>query len=45
MDRIDRFEGVILDLIYAGRLLREGSVVFVDDHQLSAVRLASASVL
>jgi predicted O-methyltransferase YrrM len=40
LDGNHRFEGVLLDLIYAGRLLPEGGVVFVDDHQLPAVRRA-----
>ncbi len=40
VDGNHRFEGVFLDLIYAGRLLGERSVVFVDDHQLPAVRRA-----
>ena len=29
---------MFLDLIYAGRLLKEGGVVFADDTQLPAVR-------
>lgn len=40
LDGNHRYEGVFLDLIYAGRLLREGGIVFVDDHQLPAVRRA-----
>ena len=40
LDGNHRFEGVFLDLIYSGRLLREGGFVFVDDHQLPAVRQA-----
>lgn len=38
LDGNHRFEGVFLDLFYSGRLLREGGIVFVDDHQLPAVR-------
>lgn len=34
IDGNHRFEAVFLDLIYAGRLLREGSVLFVDDVQI-----------
>ncbi len=34
IDGNHRFEGVFLDLIYAGQLLREGSVIFVDDVQI-----------
>lgn len=40
LDGNHRFEGVFLDLIYAGRLLREGAIVFVDDAQLPAIRRA-----
>ncbi len=40
LDGNHRFEGVFLDLIYAGRLLEQGSIVFVDDTQLPGVRRA-----
>jgi hypothetical protein len=40
LDGNHRFEGVFLDLIYSGRLLKEGGVVFVDDTQLRGVRRA-----
>jgi predicted O-methyltransferase YrrM len=40
IDGNHRFEGVFLDLIYSGRLLEEGGVVFADDVQLPAVRHA-----
>ena len=40
LDGNHRFEGVFLDLVYAGRLLDEGSIVFVDDMQLPGVRRA-----
>ncbi len=40
LDGNHRFEGVFLDLIYAGRLLNEGGIVFVDDTQLPGVRRA-----
>ena len=40
VDGNHRFEGVFLDLIYCGRLLDEGGVVFVDDTQLPGVRRA-----
>lgn len=43
LDFIDgnhRFEGVFLDLIYTGRLLKESGIVFVDDTQLQGVRRA-----
>jgi predicted O-methyltransferase YrrM len=40
LDGNHRFEGVFLDLIYSGRLLKEGGVVFVDDAQLPGVQRA-----
>lgn len=40
IDGNHRFEAVFLDLIYAGRLVREGGIVFVDDAQLRAVTRA-----
>ena len=40
LDGNHRFEGVFLDLIYSGRLLREGGIVFVDDTRLPGVRRA-----
>ena len=40
LDGNHRFEGVFLDLVYSGRLLDEGGVVFVDDTQLAGVRRA-----
>jgi predicted O-methyltransferase YrrM len=41
VDGNHRFEGVLLDLVYCGRLLSPGAVVFVDDAQLPAVRRAA----
>jgi predicted O-methyltransferase YrrM len=41
VDGNHRFEGVFLDLVYCGRLLSPGAVVFVDDAQLPAVRRAT----
>ena len=38
IDGNHRFEGVFLDLVYCGKLLSPGAVVFVDDLQLPAVR-------
>jgi predicted O-methyltransferase YrrM len=35
-----RFDGVFLDLWYLGRLLRPGSIVFLDDYQLPGVARA-----
>jgi predicted O-methyltransferase YrrM len=40
LDGSHRFERVFLDLIYSGRLLKEGGIVFVDDAQLATVRKA-----
>jgi predicted O-methyltransferase YrrM len=40
LDGNHRFEGVFLDLIYSGRLLNEGGIVFVDDSQLPGVHRA-----
>jgi len=37
VDGNHRFDRVFLDLVYLGRLLRPGSVVFVDDLQLRAI--------
>lgn len=42
VDGNHRFEGVFLDLVYCGRLVRPGAVVFADDMQLPAVRRATA---
>jgi predicted O-methyltransferase YrrM len=42
VDGNHRFEGVFLDLVYCGRLLPPGRIVFVDDMQLPAVRRATA---
>jgi predicted O-methyltransferase YrrM len=40
IDANHRFEGAFLDLFYAGRLVRERGVIFVDDVQLPGVRRA-----
>jgi predicted O-methyltransferase YrrM len=40
LDGNHRFEGIFLDLIYSGRLLKEGGIVFVDDVQLPGVARA-----
>src|SRR5829696_3909992 len=37
-----RFDGIFLDLVYLGRLLRPGAVVVVDDYQLPAVARAAS---
>jgi predicted O-methyltransferase YrrM len=40
VDGNHRFDGVFLDLVYLGRLVRGGGIVFVDDYQLPAVARA-----
>jgi len=40
VDGNHRFDGVFLDLIYLGRLVRAGGIVFLDDYQLPAVARA-----
>jgi predicted O-methyltransferase YrrM len=40
VDGNHRFDGVFLDLVYLGRLVRRGGILFVDDYQLSAVSRA-----
>jgi predicted O-methyltransferase YrrM len=42
VDGNHRFEGVFLDLIYLGRLVREGGILFVDDYQLPSVARATS---
>jgi predicted O-methyltransferase YrrM len=40
LDGNHRFEGVFIDLVYLGRLVRAGGIVFVDDFQLPSVARA-----
>jgi len=40
VDGNHRFDGVFLDLVYLGRLVRPGGIVLVDDYQLPAVARA-----
>ena len=40
VDGNHRFDGVFLDLIYLGRLVRGGGIMFVDDFQLPAIAKA-----
>ncbi|MDQ6775826.1 MAG: class I SAM-dependent methyltransferase [Actinomycetota bacterium] len=40
VDGNHRFDGVFLDLVYLGRLVRPGGIVFVDDFQLRSVARA-----
>ena len=42
VDGNHRFDGVFLDLVYLGRLVREGGIIFVDDFQLPAVAKAAS---
>jgi predicted O-methyltransferase YrrM len=42
VDGNHRFDGVFLDLVYLGRLVRGGGIVFLDDYQLPAVARAAA---
>jgi predicted O-methyltransferase YrrM len=45
IDGNHRFEGVFLDLIYLGRLVRAGGVIILDDYQLPAIQRAVAFCL
>jgi len=40
VDGNHRFDGVFLDLIYLGRLVRAGGILFVDDYQLRSTARA-----
>jgi len=40
VDGSHRFESVFMDLVYCGRLLKEGGIVFADDIQIEGVRKA-----
>jgi predicted O-methyltransferase YrrM len=40
VDGNHRFDGVFVDLVYLGRLVRPGGIVFLDDYQLPAVARA-----
>jgi predicted O-methyltransferase YrrM len=42
VDGNHRFEGVFMDLVYLGMLVRPGRVVFLDDYQLPAVAKAAS---
>ena len=45
VDGNHRFDGVFLDLVYLGRLVRPGGIVLVDDYQLPAVARAASFCL
>jgi predicted O-methyltransferase YrrM len=42
VDGNHRFDGVFVDLVYLGRLVHPGGIVFLDDHQLPSVARAAA---
>ncbi len=42
IDANHRFDGIFLDLIYLGRLIRRGGILFVDDYQLPSIRRATS---
>jgi predicted O-methyltransferase YrrM len=42
VDGNHRFDGVFVDLVYLGRLLRNRGIVFLDDYQLPAVARATS---
>jgi len=45
VDGNHRFDGVFLDLIFLGRLVRPGGIVFLDDYHLPAIARAAAFCL
>lgn len=45
VDGNHRFDGVFLDLVYLGRLVRPGGIVFLDDYHLPAVARAASFFL
>lgn len=45
VDGNHRFDAVFLDLVYLGRLVRPGGIVFVDDYQLPAISRAASFFL
>ncbi len=45
MDGNHRYDAVFLDLVYLGRLLRPGSIVFLDDYHLPGVARAASFFL
>jgi predicted O-methyltransferase YrrM len=42
VDGNHRFDGVFLDLMFLGRMIHGGSVIFLDDYQLPSVKKAAA---
>jgi predicted O-methyltransferase YrrM len=45
VDGNHRFDAVFLDLIYLGRLVRPGGIVFLDDYQLPSIKRAASFCL
>lgn len=45
VDGNHRFDGIFLDLIFLGQLVRAGGVVFVDDYQLPSIARAASFCL
>lgn len=45
IDGDHRFDGVFLDLVYLGHLVREGGIIILDDYQLPAVERAASFFL
>lgn len=45
VDGNHRFDGVFLDLVFLGQLVRAGGIVFVDDYQLPAIARAASFCL
>ncbi len=45
IDGNHRFDGVFLDLIYLGKLVRAGGIILLDDYQLPGIRRAVAFCL
>lgn len=45
VDGDHRFDGVFLDLVYLGRLVRKGGLIILDDYQLPAVARAASFCL
>jgi predicted O-methyltransferase YrrM len=42
VDGNHRFDGILLDLVYLGRLVKRGGIVMVDDYQLPAIARAAS---
>ena len=42
VDGNHRFDGVFVDLIYLGRIVRPGGIIFLDDYQLTSVSRAAS---